>query len=201
MTITANILTAVFAAVRAHEPLLGELDGVAGDGDLGITMTRACAAIEAQLGELQALPLSDLLGRIGGTIAREAPSTAGTLIAFGLIDASASVTSSGARAIVDLLDAIATGISTAGGAAPGDKTMLDALDPAQRAASDALYEGVDERAVLERAAEAAEIGAESTASMVPKFGRASWLVERSAGNRDAGATLVAIVLRAIADAS
>ena len=51
------------------------------------------------------------------------------------------------------------------------------------------------------AADAAEKGAESTKNLRAKFGRAKNLGERSAGHIDAGATSMALIFRAFAEAS
>jgi dihydroxyacetone kinase-like protein len=72
--------------------------------------------------------------------------------------------------------------------------MLDALSPAVSAARELARSGGSLSRALEVAAQAADTGATATATMVPRFGRAAWLAERSAGHEDAGARLVAIIL-------
>ena len=49
-----------------------------------------------------------------------------------------------------------------------------------------------------RGGTAADEGAEATATMAAKVGRAGWLADRAAGHEDAGARLVAMALRAAA---
>lgn len=72
-----------------------------------------------------------------------------------------------------------TAISDLGGAAPGDRTMIDALRPAADAVA------------------AAERGVEATRGMAPRAGRASYLGERAVGVPDAGATAVVEGMKAI----
>jgi hypothetical protein len=72
--------------------------------------------------------------------------------------------------------------------------MLDALSPAVSAAADIVSGGGTLWQALDGAAEAADKGAKGTARMTPRFGRAAWLPERSAGHEDGGARLIAIIL-------
>jgi len=88
-----------------------------------------------------------------------------------------------------------------GKAEPGDKTMVDAWDPAVTAAQAALDAGADASAVLTAAADAAASGAEATDPLVAHKGRASYLGERAIGHRDPGAQSSAYQLRAAADAA
>ena len=136
-------------------------------------------------------------------IARKAPSTGGTLIAFALLAA--------AKAGVDpdiapleraagYLEAAASTIAERGGVAPGDRTMLDALRPAVDALLGAAASGSTASEAARSAAEAADAGAAATATMAAKVGRAGWLAERAAGHEDAGARLIAIVFAAAARA-
>jgi dihydroxyacetone kinase-like protein len=99
-----------------------------------------------------------------------------------------------------MLAAGAAAIEDLGEGKAGDKTLLDALLPAQTAYRDALAGGDTFVVALERMAEAAEQGSESTRDMVARVGRASRLGERSRGFLDAGSVSCAIQLRAMADA-
>ena len=86
------------------------------------------------------------------------------------------------------LDAGVQAVAALGGAAPGDKTMLDALVP-----------GVAALTVSYGAARAAaEEGALATVPLQARKGRASYLGERSVGHQDPGATSTALILAALA---
>jgi dihydroxyacetone kinase len=89
----------------------------------------------------------------------------------------------GARAVADL-----------GGAAAGDRTMLDALLPAADAFDAAVNAGQTTVAAVRAAASAAAAGARSTANMIARRGRSSYLGERVLGHRDPGAEAVAVAL-------
>ena len=92
----------------------------------------------------------------------------------------------------DKLKAVRQGceaISELGGAKPGDRTMLDALDPFVKGLKDGLGAAV----------EAAERGVDATAGMRPRLGRSSYLGDRVLGHVDPGAKAVAIWLRAVSE--
>jgi len=187
-------IQAVAEAARTHADELNRLDAVAGDGDLGVTMATAASAVHALLPDLKGKPPPEVLRACSLTVAREAPSTAGTLVASGLLRAATVWPTTGATPRVGaVLRAAASGIAERGKAEVGSKTMLDALVPAAEAAEQA---GDDTSAALAAAAAAADAGASATKDMTPRFGRAGWLAERSAGHEDAGARLIAILLAA-----
>ena len=196
------VLGAVAAEVAAAADELNRLDGVAGDGDLGVTMTQAATALQALLPELEGQDLAAQLRRCGSELARKAPSTSGTLLATGFLRAAraAGEPDSGAPGdtarLARLLAAAQTGIQERGKAAPGDRTMLDALAPAVAALQAGAEAGAPLAPSLAGAARAAAEGAEATRTMRAKVGRAGWLAERAAGNVDAGAALVALILAA-----
>jgi dihydroxyacetone kinase-like protein len=98
----------------------------------------------------------------------------------------------------DMLQAGLEGVVQRGKAAPGDKTMVDALTPAVGALDAAIAAGKSGSEALKEAADAAERGARETVPMVARKGRASYLGERSVGHQDPGATSSALLLRTLA---
>lgn len=183
----------VAAALEGNSKKFEELDAVAGDGDLGITAGNIAKGLRAgaagATGDLKA----DLM-LIGREIAKNAPSTFGTLFATGFIRASAAVTDGDALTNTKLAIAAAyEGIALRGKASLGERTLLDALHPA----SEALQLASDLTAGLNAAASAARAGVTATASMAPKHGRAGWIGERAQGNEDAGATVIAVAFESL----
>jgi dihydroxyacetone kinase len=186
-----DALRAVAAALEAAEDRLADLDGRAGDGDLGASMVRAAETLRV----LAALPWSDpaaLLATAGDGLRRAIGGTSGPFYATALMRAAHHLpvrpaAPDWARAFADGVAAI----SELGGARPGDRTMLDALVPASQALS--------RTGSLQAGAAAAEAGAEATATMAPRVGRASYLGDRAIGFPDAGAVAVTVWLRALAD--
>jgi dihydroxyacetone kinase len=183
-------LIAVAAALEAAEDRLADLDGRAGDGDLGASMVRAAETLRA----LAAQPWSDpaaLLAAAGDGLRRAIGGTSGPFYATALLRAARRLPAR--PAAQDWARAFADGVAAIGelgGARPGDRTMLDALVPASEALS--------RTGSLQAAANVAEAGAETTAAMAPRVGRASYLGERAIGFPDAGATAVTVWLRALA---
>jgi len=78
--------------------------------------------------------------------------------------------------------------------------MLDAMAPAADALAAAAQRGAALRDGLRDAAAAAREGAESTAGMVARRGRASYVGEAARGVRDPGAVAVALFFEAAEDA-
>jgi dihydroxyacetone kinase-like protein len=92
------------------------------------------------------------------------------------------------------------GVIQRGKANPGDKTMIDALQPAIQAFSHAITnDHADTVAGMRRAVAAAEEGMRGTIPLVARKGRASYLGERSAGHQDPGATSSYLILNALLD--
>lgn len=84
-----------------------------------------------------------------------------------------------------------------GGAIPGDKTLVDVLVPFAAALARQVAAGRDLGDAWAEAVAVAEAAAEATKDLVPRVGRARPLAARSAGNPDAGAVSLALVLRAV----
>jgi dihydroxyacetone kinase-like protein len=187
--------------LEAARDELCALDAIAGDGDLGVTMATGFAAIRPQLETPPAEDAGQLLAQIGMQIGRVAPSTMGTLTATAFLRAGTKVRGKvdlAAGDIAEMLEAAAQGMKDRGKADVGQRTAIDVLVPAAQAAREAAASGEPAAAALTRAAEAGEAGAAATANMEPVLGRAGWIADRARGNRDAGATAWATILRALA---
>jgi dihydroxyacetone kinase len=195
----ASLVVAIATSLLGARDELNRLDGVAGDGDLGLTVTNAARALIEVAPSLAELSEADAIRRCGTEIARKAPSTGGTLIAFALMAAGKAGVDPAAATperIASYLEAAAGTIAERGRVAEGDRTMLDALAPAAAAARRVATDGGDPPSLAREAAAAADAGARATASMPARVGRAGWLADRAAGNEDAGARLVAMAFRA-----
>jgi dihydroxyacetone kinase len=98
-----------------------------------------------------------------------------------------------------MLNKALNSIKDIGNARVGDKTLLDTLEPAVFAFTEAKNSGKNFIEALEAMKAAAEKGKESTIDLVAKVGRASRLGERSRGVLDAGATSCCLILTTMAD--
>ncbi|MGD0944966.1 MAG: DAK2 domain-containing protein [Acidimicrobiales bacterium] len=198
----ARSLAAAADAVASSAAELNRLDGFAGDGDLGITMSAAARALKEVLDlNEQALP-EKLLAACGAAIARHAPSTSGTLVATGLLRAAKVVAEPGGDDVEILTGAFRAaqeGIQARGKAAVGDRTMVDGLQAVCTSLQTSSSAGLKMPEALQAAAEAASRAADATAEMVPRIGRASWVPDRARGHPDAGCAVLAIALQAVAE--
>jgi hypothetical protein len=195
------LVVAVATELLEARDELNRLDGVAGDGDLGLTVATAARALIDLAPSLAELSEADAIRRCGTEIARRAPSTGGTLVAFALLAAAKAGVDPDAPSVqraADYLEAATVSIAERGHVAPGERTMLDALRPAADAVRRMAEDGGDAATAALEAAAAADEGARSTGSMAAKVGRAGWLADRAAGNEDAGARLVALAFAAAA---
>jgi dihydroxyacetone kinase len=86
-----------------------------------------------------------------------------------------------------------------GGAAPGDKTMLDALLPFVDELQRRVGAGESWQDAWRSAADVATDAARATADLRPKVGRARPLAERSVGTPDPGATSLAMCAHTVAE--
>jgi phosphoenolpyruvate---glycerone phosphotransferase subunit DhaL len=191
----------IAAAVRAESEYLTQLDAAIGDGDHGINMNRGFDAVGKALAVQDGnLPPGQLLTIAGKTLVSTVGGASGPLWGTAFRRAGRSLgnaESFDGAGLLAALDAGVDGVVDLGAAAPGDKTMVDALRPAV----DALREGLDAGAALDSAlaaaAAAAEEGARATVPMQARKGRASYLGERSIGHQDPGATSAALIMRAL----
>ncbi|MEV5848493.1 dihydroxyacetone kinase subunit DhaL [Streptomyces sp. NPDC051985] len=187
-------MAATAASVDREAERLTALDSPIGDADHGSNLQRGFKAVVAALekeapdtpGAVLALAGRRLISTVGGasgplygTLLRSTGKALGDAA-----EVSEAQFAEALRAGVDKVMAL-------GGAAPGDKTMIDALVPAV----DALGDGFG------AARAAAEQGAEATTPLQARKGRASYLGERSIGHQDPGATSSALLVAALEEAA
>jgi dihydroxyacetone kinase-like protein len=176
--------------------ILTEADKKIGDGDHGVNMARGFEAVIKVLEEESFPTLGDLLSAIGLSLLTSVGGAAGAIFgtffrggAKNLMQKTVFNSQILSTMLIDALEAI----KQRGKAKSGDKTMVDALEPAAKISketislslSDALYLIVKE----------AEKGAETTKDMVATIGKAKTLGERSLGYSDPGAISTSLILR------
>ncbi len=191
------------AVVAENKAYLTELDSAIGDADHGINMDRGFQAVLEKLEGLQARDVGATFKAVGMTLVSKVGGASGPL--YGTFFLQLGTVTAGKEAIglddfVAALEAGIAGIQRLGKAQPGDKTMLDALLPAQDAIKAAAADGASVGVAVGKAAGAAEAGMLATVPLVARKGRASYLGERSAGHQDPGATSSYLLLKCAADA-
>ena len=149
-------LTAAASALEASADELNRLDGFAGDGDLGITMSEASRALKDVLAANQDMGGGPLLSACGAAIARKAPSTSGTLVATGFLRAAKAVTGTAVTGTA------VTG--TAGTEAGGTEAGGTEAGGTDAGGTDAGGTGVE---ALERAFAAATLGIQARGKAAP----------------------------------
>ena len=211
-------------ALAAHEEEFRRLDAAAGDGDLGITVRSSCEAALGWLSAHPDAAPSSLLAGLAEVCANTNPATFSSLVSRGLAAAARSLENGGAgdggdgdgvdsdgvdsdggdsdggdgargmAAAVAAMEAGIAMIQRRGGAAPGEKTFLDALVPALAALRDAPRAAAAPPLMLR----AAVRGTQQTTGELAQHGRAAWVGERARGVPDAGCVVVIRFLEALA---
>jgi dihydroxyacetone kinase len=184
------LLTAVCTGLVDARERLDALDARVGDGDTGTTFATAARRL---LDRLDHLPLDDtpeLLTTVSAVLATSMGGSSGVLGA--IFFAAAGRAAAAGDPPAESLHAGLLAMQRDGGAAVGDRTMVDALAPAL----DALRGG----GTLTEAADAAERGAAATAAMVAaRAGRSAYVPgEHLLEVEDPGAAAIAAAFRAAA---
>lgn len=188
-----RIVETIVQTCLAFEDDLNALDAKVGDGDTGSTFASAARAVTK---ELEMLPYADgaaLLQALGAIKSSNMGGSSGVLFAIMFAAASEAYAET-----ANWTKALLTGLAAMqkyGGAAEGDRTMIDALKPA--------LEALDAGGSMDDAQRAARQGADATAKMdKAKAGRSSYLEARSLlGVTDPGAEAMARIFEALAKRS
>ncbi|NXC76993.1 TKFC cyclase, partial [Anhinga anhinga] len=171
----------------------------AGDGDCGHTHARAARAIQewVRARPPPAAP-AQLLSSLADLLLEKMGGSSGVL--YGLFLTAASQPLLNRNDLPAWADAMDSGIEAMqryGGAAPGDRTMLDSLCAAARALHALRSPDADLLPALAAAVQSAEAAAEATRHMEAGAGRASYISSSQLLQPDPGAVAVAAVLRAV----
>jgi dihydroxyacetone kinase-like protein len=195
MPITAanvmEYLQRVADMLAENKEYLTELDSAIGDADHGINMNRGFQTILKKLPSVQDKDAGTILKTAGMTLVSSVGGAGGPLYGTALMQAGMAVAGkyelTGAD-VLAALEAALKGVMMRGKSKPGEKTMIDAIDPAIKTLRESLNNGASTADALEKAAAAAEQGMKGTIPMIAMKGRASYLGERSRNHQDPGAT-------------
>jgi dihydroxyacetone kinase-like protein len=177
-------LNRVKESLPAHADELNALDGALGDGDLGVTLSRAAERLQSDSPET-ANDVGMLLFNSAKAFSGASGSTYGTLLATGLMAAAKQTKGRSAvpwSEVSGLLGTAGAAMAARGKSQLGDKTVLDVIEAARRAT-----ETIDDPAQLTPAA----IGAinatlEEFRTSPFKQGRARIFGEKGVGRDDPG---------------
>jgi dihydroxyacetone kinase-like protein len=193
------IVPRLVETIHENRAYLSEIDGKIGDGDHGINMDKGFQLTASRLED--GMSLADGLKVLGRTLLLEIGGSMGPLYGQffkAMAKTLKDVDEVDLEAFSASLDAAYAAIQDLGDAKPGDKTLVDTLDPATESLKSSVASGSDFAPALDAMLDAAEKGWKSTEDMVAKIGRSSRLGERSRGVLDAGATSCYLMLQTMA---
>lgn len=197
---TCDMFQFVGDKVIENQPLLTQLDSAIGDGDHGIGMSVGFSAAIKNLREQSPDSINEVFRVIGMSMINSMGGASGVIFGtmfLGGVNNLPTIDRLDLRTLSDIVANSVQAVKKRGKASLGDKTMVDALEPASitlglcATQSDRLYEG------LKEAEDSARHGMENTKDYVAGFGRAKSLGERAIGFQDAGATSVWIIFRSM----
>ncbi len=185
-----------------NEKYFGDLDAVVGDGDFGYSMARGFEIVLADFDSFDRTDIGTFLKKVAVVITSRVGGTSGPIWGTAFLRAGAVATGKTELTnddVVEMLRAAIEGIKKRGSSDLGDKTLLDALQPAVDTLEEAIGRGDDAATALAAAAATARERAEATKEMIAKKGRAAYTGERSIGTLDAGAVGVAVMFERLAE--
>jgi dihydroxyacetone kinase-like protein len=195
-----NLFMRLKETMLANKDHLIEIDGIMGDGDLGLTMVNAFSA--ASDGFPEESDLGKIFAKAGMAMAKAAPSTMGTLMGSGFMRGGKAVkekTELGIAEMAQFWRALVEGMSERGKAKPGDKTIIDSLDPVAAALENAAALKKSLQAGFADAVAAAEKGMENTRTMEAQFGRLAYNQEKAKTLIDPGSVVGVLLVKTFAD--
>ena len=188
-------------AIIAAEPELTRIDSVIGDGDHGIGMKTGFSVLREKLTEESFATPYELFHESGLCLVKCMGGSSGVLFGTLFISGLEAIKDKDVLNAADVVDFLTKGIQgviNRGRAKPGDKTMVDALLPAQSAMELALKSTDDIGQILEAAETGAKNGVEATKNMAPRIGRSKNFREQALGWPDPGAISVSVLLGGLA---
>lgn len=193
------ILEKMVRVIQDNKVLLGDVDGLIGDGDHGMNMNKGFTEFWNRFGDKD-LSFSDGLYELGNVLLGEIGGSMGPIYGTIFMEMSDSLDGKDEISVSDLAKAFEAGrdgLFDIIDARVGDKTLVDTYCPVcdyLLSAGDASFEEVASE--MKRIA---EDGKNSTVGLMAKYGRAARLGERSIGVLDAGATSCCLIIQAMAD--
>ena len=185
--------------IKAREDEFSQLDAVIGDGDHGQAIATAMSVVAEKA--TAGTAFKSMLGDMGMEVLMQVSGSTSTLLGalfLGMSDGVGEVTELSATDVKKMFASALKNVLMQTKAKVGDKTMMDALQPAVDAIVGSSSEDIAE--ILKGAAEAAIAGAEATIEMKANFGRARNYGEKSIGTMDSGAASWSCMFAAFAEA-
>jgi len=196
-----EMLSVLSEKMIVSEKLLTDLDSAIGDGDCGLGIRTGFQKVQQVLPTLQLQSMGGILKKVGSTLVGSIGGTSGAILGTGFMRLGKSLGDKediGLKDMHEALESALEGMKMRGeDTKVGDKTLIDALEPAVEAFGNAISFGEDGLTALGKAVSAAKAGSDSTIPLIARKGRASYLGERSIGHRDAGSMAIFLMFESI----
>jgi phosphoenolpyruvate---glycerone phosphotransferase subunit DhaL len=193
-------MLAIADGMIANKDLLTQADQAIGDGDHGIGMARGFEAVKAMLSEKNFAQIEEVCFSTGSSLLASIGGASGAIFGSFFMGAAKGVKGCSELDAQGFRNALVAGLEMVkkrGGANIGDKTMVDALDPAVQAAM--AYNGNSLSALCLQVYTAAEAGMELTKTFTAKIGKAKTLGERTLGFADPGSISITLIFKIFSD--
>jgi dihydroxyacetone kinase-like protein len=202
----ARIIEDIYRKIDEKKDYLSRLDTEIGDGDHGFGISNGFRCVYQKLDEFMKEGTGDFLKRCGFEIIKVVGGASGAVFGTLFIGMASYYNKNLAGKqelslddMTHMLKEALDAIKKRGGAQAGDKTMIDAFEPALNELEKGVEENLTFSGAFERACKSALQGAENTKNMVGKRGRAKNVGERGIGYIDPGSMSMAIIFRTMAD--
>lgn len=197
-----DVVRELIKTINANRDFLSEIDGLIGDGDHGVNMSKGFTGCGTRLDAMgdQAKALPAAFEQLSKALMEDIGGSMGPLYGqffLGFVNTLEPYEKMDAALFADALAASVANVQGMGNAQVGDKTLIDSMVPARDAFRAALESGADFAACLAAMSEAAEKGKDSTKNLQARIGRSARLGPRSIGVLDAGATSCCLILQSI----
>lgn len=197
-----QIFNGVARQIIENEDYLTLIDKKIGDGDHGTNMALGFREVQKELHSGNFNTINDVFHCVGMTLLDSMGGASGVL--FGTVFISGIVGLEPLKEIdltglSQIFQGSLTALKKRGKANIGDKTMVDAFEPATLALIEASNNKLSLKEGLNKAAEQAREGMEYTKKCVARFGRAKSFGEAAIGLEDTGAVSVWIIFRSMAE--
>ena len=197
-----DVVRDLIATINANRAYLSEIDGLIGDGDHGINMSKGFTGCGARLDAMgpAANDLPKALEQLSQALMDDIGGSMGPLYGnffLGFVTTLEPHAQLDATLFADSLAAAVANVQGMGNAQVGDKTLIDTMVPALNAFKDAVADGSGFAEALQAMSAAAEAGKNSTKDLQARIGRSARLGPRSIGVLDAGATSCFLILQSI----
>ncbi len=196
------IVARIASIMSERRDELVRLDGAVGDGDLGLTMEKGFQSARSEAEASTETDPGKLLMRIGMRIARDAPSTMGTLVATGFLSggkAGAGTAPLGLPEMAAFFDAFVTGIMQRGKAKPGEKTVVDVFYPVAQSLKQSAASGSSLSDAFRGCRAAAAEGLARSTEALAQHGRVAYYQEQSRGKVDPGSVAGTYIVQGFCD--